>query len=193
MHCEPTDPSTPKPPKPVHGAAAGASTSSLAVSWWMALGVLAVVAGLVLWWRWLPPSDPHEVGDTPEAVVKRFARLMQNDRRAALALLGPPAPFDLEPLSEAEAEARASDYFLRLDNTHILAVLPGVPDGLGKQRPLPDHWTLVTRANGSTPAQRIRTRDGISPPRSMTLTNPDIIVQVRQGKLVPVRMELPLR
>jgi hypothetical protein len=184
MHCEPTDPSTPKPPQP---KAAAASPSSLPATWWLALGVLAVVAGLVLWWRWLPARD------TPEALVERFARLMQSDRRAALALLGPPAPFDLEPLSEAEAEARASDYFLRLENTHILAVLPGVPDGLGKQRPLPDHWTLVTRANGSTPAQRIRTREGISPPRSMTLTNPDIIVEVRQGKLVPVRMELPLR
>jgi hypothetical protein len=126
-------------------------------------------------------------------VVERFARLLQSDRAAALQLLGPAARIDLEPVTEAEAEARASDYFLRLENLQVVEVLPGVPDERGKQRPLAQHWTLVTRSNGSVPAQVIRLGTGVSPPRNMTLTNPDIIVTVRNGVIVPLRTELPLR
>jgi hypothetical protein len=145
-----------------------------------------IAVGLVVW-RLLPPSDPER------ALVERFGRLLEHDRAAALQMLGPPAQFDEEPVLPAQAEARASDYFLRLEGLKVLEVLPGVPDGLGKQKSLPHHWTLVTRSNGSTPLQRIRGKEGVSAPRNMTLTNPDIVIEVREGVLIPLRTELPLR
>ena len=183
-----TDRSTPersgndRPPPPAERPAAGVPGS-----WWLALGLLAVVALGLLGWRLLAPTHSEA------ALVERFARLLSTDRQAALRLLGPAARIDLEPVTEAEAEARASDYFLRLENLEVVEVLPGVPDERGKQRPLAHHWTLVTRSNGSVPAQVIRLEKGVSPPRNLTLTNPDIIVTVRDGVIVPLRTELPLR
>ncbi|MFQ3593516.1 MAG: hypothetical protein SNJ82_10080 [Gemmataceae bacterium] len=193
MQSEPIDRSTPKPPTPdtptreLPASSGQQASPSIPPSWWLALALLAVIAAGVLWWRW-PLAE-----DAEEALVQQFVHLLRDNRTAALKLLGPAAEIDLEPVSEAEAEARACDYFLRLDNLKVVEILPGTPDGIGKQQPLPHFWTLVTRANGSTPPQRIRTRDGVSPPRSMTLTNPDLVIQVRQGKLIPVRTELPLR
>jgi hypothetical protein len=158
----------------------------------VALAAVTLVATAVLAWflvmqmlSWSPA--------TPMGLLADFAARLKDDPEAARRMLGPAAVFDLEPVSEDEAERRAADFYLRAKGLKVIDVLEGVPDGQGKQVPTPGKYTLVTKGLVTTPPQRLKTKTGVDDPRHGNLANPDVIVEIRDGKIVALRTELPMR
>jgi hypothetical protein len=190
------------PPEHPPGAAPG---SSSLLRWLVLVGVVGAAVGVAVvvthsreeapsqggvprgarGWK---PEEGEKLTETEE-VVDRFMRLHKGKDKAALDLLGPAPVFDENPVSEKEADARATDHFLR-GKLRILDWWRGEPDGKGGQRPKANHFTLVTKGNVSSPPMRIRTDKGVEGPSQTHLTNPDLIVLVRDGKIHGVRADL---
>ncbi|NBO92975.1 MAG: hypothetical protein EBV06_11790 [Planctomycetia bacterium] len=136
-----------------------------------------------------PPSKPRASIDVSATFIRDFAERLKTDPVAARRMLGPVAEFSAKPITEAEADRRAADFFLRASDVRIVDVLPGVPDDNGKQRPEPGRFTLVTRGTVTTLPQVI----GTAAPSRTNLVNPDIIVEIREGQIMAMRTQLPLR
>jgi hypothetical protein len=157
-----------------------------------AVGVLVVGLGLAATMKWegwpfaATASRPKE-----ESLIDRFARLHNDRDAAAVDLLGPPAVFDEELISEAEAERRVADFCLRSPLAFV-EVLPGEPDGKA-QRPVKDRFTLVTKGAVRTSSLRTRAETGGVFAGHYQLTNPDVVVEIRGGKIVGVKTVLPER
>ncbi|MFO0926934.1 MAG: hypothetical protein U0736_07805 [Gemmataceae bacterium] len=105
-------------------------------------------------------------------------------------LLGPAAVFDDTPVDEAQADARQADFYLRHPKLHITAIRRG-EQVRGKQVDRPRTYTLGTKVDGSTPPLRIRTETGrVEAPSRLFMINPDLVVELRDGKVFAVRPEL---
>ncbi len=92
-------------------------------------------------------------------------------------------------MSEQTASARQTDYFLRAD-LRILDVLPGEPDDKGRQRAAPGRFTLVTKGNASCAGlERPHGKGHRTAPPSL-MVNPDLVVEVRDGKIHGLRAEM---
>jgi hypothetical protein len=133
---------------------------------------------------WAPVSDA-------DRVVDRFLTLRKAGEKSALDLLGPAPAFDDEPVDRKTAEARWTDFFLRSD-LHFRDIWRGEPDGQGGQRPTPQRYTIVTKGNASTPKLAIQTNRGVEVPSQLMMTDPDLVVDVRDGKIQGLRAELHL-
>jgi hypothetical protein len=131
----------------------------------------------------------HAATDGPLALLQDFALRLKSDPEAARRMLGPAAVFDLEPVSEDEAERRATDFFLRSEGLKVIDVVEGVPVE-GGQKAEPGKYTLVTRGYASTPKQRVVTKRGVEGPAPWHLSNPLVVVEVRDGKIVGLRTEM---
>ncbi|MBY0233282.1 MAG: hypothetical protein K2W96_28715 [Gemmataceae bacterium] len=147
-----------------------------------------LVAAFVAWWCWpVPGASEGEQRD----LLRRFAALVRKgDREEALSLLPPEEAFPEEEISAEEAERLLAAWFLRLPNLRVTEVLRGEPDGEGKQKPTPGRWTLGTKTGAGSPPHRVK---GDTRPASVAKVNPDLVVEVRGGKIIAVRTELCLR
>ncbi len=176
---------------------------------WLALaGMVAVCAGAVvlfmlpdLWKqdargtakaraqskRWKP--EPWEPATADDGVIDRFFTLQKAGDKKALELLGPAPVFDDEPVSEKTAAARQTDFCLRSD-LQFRDIWRGEPDGNGGQRQSARRYTIVTKGNVSSPPLNIRTSRGIQMQVQEHLSSPDVVVEVRDGKIYGLRTEL---
>jgi hypothetical protein len=134
--------------------------------------------------KWVPPEWKPESRE--DRVVDRFVRLRKAGAPAALALLGRRPVFTDRPMRPAEAEALDADYFLRDGGLKVTAIWWGEPDGTGGQKPAAGRYTLATRGAASTPPHR--TAPG-APEQQRHVFNPELVVEVRDGKVFGVRVE----
>jgi hypothetical protein len=137
--------------------------------------------------RWKP--QPWEPATADDGVIDRFFTLRKAGDKKALELLGPAAVFDDEPVSEKTAAARQTDFCLRSD-LQLRDIWRGEPDGNGGQRSTARCYTIVTKGNASSPPLNIRTNRGIQMQVQEHLSSPDLVVEVRDGKVYGVRTEL---
>jgi hypothetical protein len=131
---------------------------------------------------WVPPR--WEALSAADRVIDAFVSARRNGGEQALELLGPAPVFPEQGVSEAEAERLQTESFLRAD-LKFVDVWRGEPD-------VPGRYTLATRGNVSAPPLRIQTAKGVDPPSQRFMTNPDLVVEVRGGKVYGVRSELHL-
>jgi hypothetical protein len=133
---------------------------------------------------WKPSSEA-------DRVVDRFVRLRQANSPDALLLLGLGKDLAVpgRVLTVAEAEALSAEFFLRSGSLRILDVCSGEPDGDGGQVERPGRYTLITRGAASTPYYRVAA-DGSAKREQSHISNPDIIVEVRGGKVFALRGQL---
>jgi hypothetical protein len=154
----------------------------------VALVTAAGVASLA----WLAGHQgPRQATTEEESLVKLFARKVNNGDSDALQLLGPEAAFNDYPVSEEEAEAKYADYYLRRPRLIILEVRPGEPGRDGKMQTTPNRYTLLTKTSGATPPLRVRDDKGeVDRPSQLSMTNPALVVEVKDGRVRGVRTEL---
>jgi hypothetical protein len=136
-------------------------------------------------------SKPWEPLSEEDRLIDRFVTLHKAGDKAALDLLGPAPVFDDEPVSEKTAESRQTDFYLRSD-LQFRDIRRGEPDGNGGRRAVPGRYTIVTKGSVSSPKLNIRTERGIEREAQEHLTSPDLVVEVREGKIYGLRAELPM-
>jgi hypothetical protein len=151
----------------------------------MVLLVIAVVVIIVDVWngrsRSLRP-DGGVTADDGVGEVRRLAGVFQNLKNAndpaVEQLLGPMPAVPEEPISQEEAERFQADCFLR-QNLQILSIRMARADRL----------VVVTKGNVSAPTISVRTANGVDRIQR-TMSNPDLIMEIRDGKIHGVRAEL---
>ena len=164
--------------------------SILARGGWLIAGaaLLLVAAGMMV----LLTPKPRQ-GDSPDpdrAVIDGYLEALRGGADVS-PFLGPPAVFDDTPVSEEEAEEKYADYCLRHRKVKVAAVRAGEIGPTGKKTTSPHRFTLVVKGEVTTPRLRVRNRAGeIDPPLPLFITNPDVIVEVKAGKIHGVRTEL---
>jgi hypothetical protein len=126
--------------------------------------ILAVAAAFVVGFR-------EEA--SPARICKEFRQLKNAGDPAAEALLGRVPAVPDAPVSEEEANRLQTDFFLR----QPLEVLSVSSHQHGS-----DHFVLVTKGNVAAPTLPIQTRTGVETSQR-TMSNPDLLVQVRDGKI----------
>lgn len=156
--------------------------------------LLGLLAGAWLTFaRWNSTSPPKTSPGwtTAEEVVADFMRRTNQGDPAARDLLDPAPLFDDTPVSEAEAEARQAAFFLHDPKLRIEKIRNGELDRTGKLIRTGERYTLITKVNASTPPLRIRdSRGQIGSPSRLFMINPDIVVEIHQGKIRPIRPDL---
>jgi hypothetical protein len=121
-------------------------------------------------------------------VVDRFRRLRNAGDPAAAGLLGPVLAFPDHPVRAEEAERLQADHFLRGD-LRVREIRRQEYGEAGASSLPSSHYLLVTEGNVAAPALTVRTAKGVE--RSQrTMTNPDLVVEVRAGQVVGVRAQL---
>jgi hypothetical protein len=145
------------------------------------LVVLPILAAMMFSNKWSGPlaPGPAQLSDD-EVLCDRFVRLRNAGHAAADALLGRVPVVPDAPVSPEEANRLQTDFFLR-EPVEIRTV-ERAPGG-------PPRFVLAAKGNVAAPALSVRTSAGVE--RSQrTMTNPDLVVEVRDGKIYGVRSEL---
>ena len=141
----------------------------------------------------LPPSgvpsieQARETISAQDRIIDRFMRLRNAGDPAANLLLGPESAFPDHPVSEDEAERLQADHFLR-QGLRITTIRRQEPFGMSGPPSLPSdqHYLLVTEGNVAAPTLTVQTARGLE--RSQrTMSNPDVEVVVREGRMVALR------
>jgi hypothetical protein len=149
--------------------------------------VLLAFGGWVVYQMWAdqpaftgggkPP--PRELTEE-ELLCDRFARLHNAGDPAAAALLGRVPAVPDAPVTSQEVNRLQADYFLR-EPIEIRQV--------GPERGSRGRFVFVTKGNVAAPTLPEQTPTGVE--RSQrTMSNPDVVVEVRDGKIYGVRAEL---
>ena len=71
-----------------------------------------------------------------------------------------------------------------------MEALPGEPDGNGKQRAAKGRYTILTKGPVSSPHLVVRDDKGVAKRGQLLMLDPDLVVEVRNGKICGVRSEL---
>jgi hypothetical protein len=119
----------------------------------------------------------------PDPLCERFAQLKNAGDPQAEELLGPLPPVPADPISDDEADRLDAEFLLHA-KLQILGVWPE-PGPAGQGQPPRCRLAL----NGSY-ACRPLLIDGSPRPSQRVLVNPDLIVEVRDGKVCGVRVQL---
>jgi hypothetical protein len=118
----------------------------------------------------------------PDPVCEAFMQLKNAKDAAADDLLGPLPPVPSDPVTEEEADRLDTDYVLH-SPLYIIAVRPDTAASVGK----PSRCVLVVKGTFSCRPLRVRGSESHS---QRHLVNPDLIVEVRDGKLYGVRAQV---
>jgi hypothetical protein len=153
------------------------------------LGVLAlataVLVGAAAWVAWVAWDAPREIGSAQRddlLLCWRFAALKNAHEPAADKLLALPARATEDPVTPEQAELLDADAFLRRD----LRVVDVRPDRSAKDA---GRFVLVTRGAAAGEALRVRSGDKVERTQRV-MTNPEVVVEVRDGKIDGVRVQL---
>jgi hypothetical protein len=166
-------------PRPV--AAPTAPAPSAGRRWPWALGALVVLAGVVIAWVWLWPA-PAPTSD--QQLCDEFVRLKNDGDARANDLLGPAPVVPTEPVGEAEADRLDAEIILRRP-FRVREARP-LPTPSGKSR----RFVLWLNGGVASETYPVRTADGKLETGQRFLNNPDVIVEVRDGKIRGVKAQL---
>jgi hypothetical protein len=164
--------------------------------WFLVLGFVAIaLAAVALYYlggvsRWGPPEPealdpPSTVPDSPEQQLCRQFMALKNagDPRAA-DLLGPAPTVPAAPVSAEEADRLEAEFILRRD----YQVVKVRPDTSGGSHTPP---RVVLVLHGAVDTERIPVATPTGPEvRFRSLAHPDIIVEVKDNKILGVRAQL---
>jgi hypothetical protein len=162
---------------------------------WLAAGaLLAVLAGGAFAWQWWsaratpanapggPANDDWSQAPVTDAerLCADFVRLKNAHDPAAAALLGPTPTVPPGPVTRAEADRIETDLFLRQE-LRVVGARRGRTPGM-----------LVLATKGNVSAPRLLVRDGAAAPETeqRTMSNPDLTIEVRDGKIYGTRAAL---
>jgi hypothetical protein len=149
-----------------------------------------VGAGLVAR-NYFTRTELASVPQTPsfeEKLLDRFVNLHNAGDPDAASLLGPEPRVLDRPLSPDEARKLQTEFFLR-QKTEIKE-FSRKRFTSGRRRTLPEgQFVLVVKGQFTAPAMEVRTEKGVRTKQAM-LYNPDLIVEVKGGKIHGVRAEL---
>jgi hypothetical protein len=150
--------------------------------WYLLVGTVAVVAVacVVLWW----PGGPEEKEPAIDPTCEEFARLKNDGDPGANDLLSPMPAIPFEPVTEAEAARLDADIVLHRD-FKVNRVTPLPSTGSGHRR-----YVLWLQGGLCSETFTVRTADGKLERGQRMLTNPDVIVEVRDGKIYGVKAML---
>ncbi len=147
-----------------------------------AVGLIGVIGLVIVVWLQAPSRDDRP-DPTELEVCQKFLELHNSAHPAAQELLGAAPVIPAEPITEAHADKLATELFLRdehlvIERCRQKAVENGVR-------------VFVFRTNGNVLSPQIRTlqSDGgeMNPPPQRIMINPDLHVEVRDGKILAVR------
>ena len=169
----------------------------------VALPTLAALVAVASVWFYPHPTEKPNPEKRPPAkkarpsweptteedrLVDAFRKARNGDAKATLNLAPEPV-FDDEPVSEAEGDAKQSHYILHRVR-QVVAVRSGEP-GKGKDWLDTTHrYTLTTRVSGTAPKVTVKVGDRVGFPTELSIMHPDIVVEVRGGKIHALRAEL---
>jgi hypothetical protein len=152
--------------------------------------ILLILGALLIYSRWealtanheTAPAAPAPAPSEEERLCWEFARLKNAGDRQADRLLGPPPVVPDRAVSRPEADRLDAEFILRQ------------PFRITKVRRLPERGAggaprLKLVGKGSVRSERFLV-EGDAQPSQRMLFNPDLIVEVRDGKLYGVRAQL---
>ena len=129
--------------------------------------------------RW---ADWTHAPATPEQrLCVQFLKFKNANDPAADGLLGPTPAVPAAPVTREEAERLQTDFFLRQDFRVV---------GTGRDGPT-GALVLYTKGNMSVPTLGVKTGDGVEAAQR-TMTNPDLLIEVRDGRIHGVAARLHL-
>lgn len=192
---------SPPPAAPVYSdAPAAGTTSGLRGSreWvvWMVVVALVLVfgAGLLGWHFWEQAREAAEKAEqlAAEQLVEQWQRLHAAGNPEAFSHLAPKREFGKEPVHLAPLGEMQVDFMMRLPGLKIKAVRKGEPKGREWTTAVPRRFTLVTEVIAGPPEMRRIHDDGTVDkyPAFTQFVNPLLVVEVREGKIHPVRWEV---
>ncbi len=130
-----------------------------------------------------PAADTEDWSKAPSTAEERtcvqFILLKNAGDRAADKLLGRAPVVPSAPASKAEADRLQTDFFLRQD-IHIV--------GAGRDKAT-GALVLYTKGNVSAPTLEVKTPSGVETAQR-TMSNPDLLVEVRDGRIYGVSARL---
>jgi hypothetical protein len=157
-------------------------------SWvlWLALGLL-VVAGVV-WLSW-PASPQREEGQTMQAdedlmLCQRFRGLKNDHDPEADRLLAPTPAVPTDPIAPEEVDGLDAAAYLRAD----ISVRYVRSDRSSKDR---HRFVFATKGSAAGPLLHVRSGDKIDRIQR-GMKNAEIVVEVRDGKIYPIRPQVSL-
>jgi hypothetical protein len=160
---------------------------ALVVGLAICLTVGLLVGLLARGWNAPPGKEapPVRVVSDDERLCGQFMKLKNAADAKADDLLGRVPGVTEEALPEDEVQRLQTDFFLR-ENIQVLSV---TAEGNRRANVPAGCFVLATRGNVAAPILNQKTANGVE--RSQrTMANPDLIVQVRDGKIYGVRAEL---
>jgi hypothetical protein len=149
-----------------------------------ALSAGVVCAAVVFGWSAPLPGPKAQVRDSL-AVCRELARLKNEGDPKARRLLPPPPPLPQQPITEAEAARLDAAIILQRD-FKVNKVTP-LPSTARDELP---RFVLWLRGNVCSETLDVRTADGKVERGVRVLTNPDVIVEVRDGIIYGVKAML---
>ena len=164
------------------------------------LAALAVVAGVWFYTHSAAEADPKQRPAAKKAPTKwdptteedRFVdafRKARNEDGKSTLNLAPDPVFDDKPVSEVERDAKQSHYILHRVR-QVIAIRAGEPGKGTDWLDTPHRYTLTTRVSGTTPKVAVKVGDRVGFPTELSIMHPDIVVEVREGKIHAMRAEL---
>jgi hypothetical protein len=125
------------------------------------------------------PAPPFRPDPEQERLCRRFMELKNQNDPAAGELLGPAPVVPIEPVSSEEVRRLDAEIFLRR-NCKVVSVRPGSQPG-----------QFLIALQGSVDSERIPFNGPNGPDVSFrSVYNPDVVVEVREGKIHGVRAQL---
>jgi hypothetical protein len=170
---------------PSHSLTAAPAAGRLRQRLWVLGLATAALVACAAWATWSAWSAHRETGPVrPDDLILcwRFAALKNAHEPVADRLLAPPPTATEAPVTPEEAERLDADAFLRRD-LRVVDVRPDDTAG-GARR-----FVLVTKGAAAGEPLRVRSGDKIERTQRV-MTNPEIVVEVRDGKLDGVRVQL---
>lgn len=149
------------------------------VLWVAAAALLVAVAAWAAW----PAHERAPAGQEEVLLCWHFAALHNARDAGADKLLGPEIKAPQGEITPEEAVPIDADTFLRRD-LMVLDVLPDPSAAAGH------HFILVTKGAAAGQPLRIRSGDKVDRIQGV-VTNPALVVEVRDGKIYGVRVQLP--
>ncbi len=156
-------------------------------------GLLAAIGLIAIAWTvsaadddHADPTKPHpkfekwQVVTAEDGVCDSFMRKRNAADPAADSLLGREPAIPGGVVTETEAECLETDYFLR--DILKISEIRRTKDAAG--------YLFVTQGNVAAPRLAVRRNDGEISSEQRTMSNPDLYVEVRDGKIYGVRSSL---
>ena len=153
------------------------------------LGAIALVASVWFYTQSAMNARPQsDLTEEEDRLVDAFRKARNEDGKSTLNL-APEPTIDRNPVSEDEWEAMQSHYILHRVK-RVIAIRAGEPGKGTKWLKTPHRYTLTTKVGIATPKVAVKVGDRVEAPSSLLITNPDIVVEVRDGKIHALRAEI---